>query len=549
MRVAALRASERTHDRDSSGHAAHMTERSVDPQGMPPVGAVGRASSQPAGEAGSGVTGGWVSINGGQRRDAESRPSPYRMRSREIMRQLEGVPRDSWRWAWTVADLTDTEPFPPPHARRLARALASAFLTCERWEPQDLTRAGETVLGGRRHWLAPVVSEVLAVYPHPPADSPREFADHLAQSRLFRGVTRSRRSLRRDRVRVWLATPTITVRRPFHTRRIDDIGALAAALGLTIEELDWYADRRNLNRHATDRRLRHYRYLWLNGRLIEAPKQRLLALQRQLLAEVIGPIPTHPAAHGFVPGRSPYTYAAPHVGRPVVIRLDVTSFFASVTAARVYGLLRTAGYPEPVAHGITGLCTTRTPASVLSAAGPGVPDRAYRLSLLRAVHLPQGAPTSPALANLCAFRLDRRLTGLADRFGATFTRYADDLAFSGDLTVRSTSSLIAAVTSIAADEGFRINTGKTRVRGAGDRQHLAGLVVNERLGVPRSVYDALRALLHNAAGTGLDEQNHDGHADFIGHLRGRIAWVGHGHPARAEKLRQLLEAAIAGGVE
>ena len=125
------------------------------------------------------------------------------------------------------------------------------------------------------------------------------------------------------------------LRRPFHTTPIDHIGALAAWLGLSPEELDWYADRREINRYATDRRLRHYRYLWLNGRLIEAPKERLRAIQRRLLRDVIGPIPTHPAAHGFVPGRSPYTFAAPHAGRPVVIRLDITSFFAAVTAPRM----------------------------------------------------------------------------------------------------------------------------------------------------------------------------------------------------------------------
>ena len=470
---------------------------------------------------------------------------------RERRRLLVGVPEDSWRYRWEIADALDDEPLPPAHVQRLARALALAFLTSPRWRHPDLVRAGGTVLGVRRRWLHPVVSEILAVYPHPPADAPRAFAAHLAESRIFRAVTRpdvidsgTAPRPRRERVHVWLATPTVMVRQPFHTARINDLGALADRLGLTIEELDWYADRRNLNRHADDDRLRHYRYLWLNGRLIEAPKQRLRALQRRLLEEVIGPIPTHPAAHGFVPGRSPYTFAAPHAGAPMVIRLDVTSFFAAVTAPRVYGLLRTAGYPEPVAHAITGLTTTRTPAKVLTDASRDLPDRAYRLALLRAAHLPQGAPTSPALANLCGFRLDRRLTGLAERFGATYTRYADDLAFSGDIDVWGARAVVGAVTTIAADEGFRIHPGKTRIRGRADRQHLAGLVVNAHPAVPREEYDALRALLHNAARTGLAEQNRDGHPDFRAHVAGRIAWVGYRHPARAAKLAALLSAVI-----
>jgi hypothetical protein len=173
-----------------------------------------------------------------------------------------------------------------------------------------------------------------------------------------------------------------------------------------------------------------------------------------------------------------------------------------------------------------------------------VPDRAYRLALLRGAHLPQGAPTSPALANLCGFRLDRRLTGLAERFGAVYTRYADDLAFSGDLTPRGVSALIGAATAIAADEGFRVNARKTRVRGQGDRQLLAGLVANVRPAVPRAEYDAIRALLHNAARTGLDEQNRDGHPDFEAYLRGRIAWIGHRHPARSARLAAMLAEAV-----
>jgi hypothetical protein len=98
---------------------------------------------------------------------------------------------------------------------------------------------------------------------------------------------------------------------------------------------------------------------------------------------------------------------------------------------------------------------------------------------------------------------------------------------------------------VAADEGFRLNPAKTRIRGAADRQALAGLVVNAAPAVPREEYDALRALLHNAARTGLEEQNRDGHPDFRAQLVGRIAWVGHRHPARAAKLAGLL-ARVAG---
>ena len=84
--------------------------------------------------------------------------------------------------------------------------------------------------------------------------------------------------------------------------------------------------------------------------MIEQPKPRLKALQRRILHEIVDWIPVHEAAHGFVRGRSARTHAALHAGRRVVVRLDLEDFFAAVVAARVYGIFRTAGYPEAVAH-------------------------------------------------------------------------------------------------------------------------------------------------------------------------------------------------------
>ncbi|MFC4020837.1 reverse transcriptase family protein [Micromonospora sp. GCM10011542] len=429
----------------------------------------------------------------------------------------------------------------------LAVALADAFLAADRWHRADLVDCGGQVLGVRRRWLWPVADAMLTAYPRAPRDRPRELAAFLADLALLADVVGAAREGGRPvAVRARPVTPNRTVRRPWSTPVLDDLSDLARLLELPPGQLDWYADRRAMNRRAADPRLHHYRYRWAaGGRLIEAPKPRLRALHRRLLAEVLGPLPVHPAAHGFVPGRSAHTFAAAHAGRAVVVRVDLAAFFGSVPARRVYGLFRTAGHPEPVAHALTGLCTLRTPSAVLRAAPTGLPDRAWRLAVLRAGHLPQGAPTSPALANLCAFRLDRRLTGLAGAFEVHYQRYADDLAFSGELPSRRVADLVAAVTEVARDEGFRVHPGKTRIRGRADRQLLAGLVVNERPAVPRAEYDRLRAILHNAARTGLAAQNHTGHPAFAEHLAGRVAWVGHAHPTRAAKLARLLAAATA----
>jgi RNA-directed DNA polymerase len=231
---------------------------------------------------------------------------------------------------------------------------------------------------------------------------------------------------------------------------------------------------------------------------------------------VLAPVPVHDAAHGCVPGRSVRTAAAPQAGRAVVLGMDLEAFFAWVSAPRVWGLLQsTTGLPEPVAHLVTGMVTTTAPRSVWRAlpvaAGADARERHRPLGVRVArPHLPQGAPTSPALANLVCFRLDRRLAGLAATVGARYTRYVDDLTFSGDRRIRG-DRFAALVSEVAAEEGFRVNPAKTRVAGAGSRQRVLGAVVNARPTLPRPERDALRALLHNCArhGWATQTRGHD----------------------------------------
>ena len=237
------------------------------------------------------------------------------------------------------------------------------------------------------------------------------------------------------------------------------------------------------------------------------------------------------------------SYAAPHAGRPVVLRLDLEAFFASVTVSRVYGIWRSAGYPEPVAHCLAGLMTSVLPLSAWHAvpqpADERLLDAHWRLGRRLAVpHLPQGAPTSPAIANLAAFPLDVRLTALAGSWGGRYTRYADDLAFSGGRGWGTgTSRLLDAVEEIVRDEGFRLNPRKTGVMPRAGRQTLGGLVVNEQPRVARAEVDVLRATLHNCRRHGPSSQNRQEHPAFREHLRGRIAWVAQHDPVRGARLQ------------
>ena len=159
---------------------------------------------------------------------------------------------------------------------------------------------------------------------------------------------------------------------------------------------------------------------------------------------------------------------------------------------------------------------------------------------LRAGHLPQGAPTSPALANLACYTLDARLTGYAAAAGLTYTRYADDLTFSGgDVAV---PRLVEAATMIAREEGFAVNPTKTRVQRSGQRHVITGVITNEKLGVPRAYHDQLRAVLHDTARHGPEVANRRQRTDFRAYLEGRVGWVESVNPVRGRRLRAQFDA-------
>jgi hypothetical protein len=319
------------------------------------------------------------------------------------------------------------------------------------------------------------------------------------------------------------------------------LGDLADFFEADIGHLQWLADARGLERLVASPRLRNYRYSWharpgSTVRLIERPKSHLKSLQRIVLRSILDAIPPHDAAHGFRRGRSAVTHAALHTGRRVILRFDLESFFASVEGGRVFGIFRSAGYPEAVSYSLTALCVNVVPRSEWAAAprpaDPRLLDAHWRLGRrLAEPHLPQGAPTSPALASLSALGLDRRLTGLAARFDATYSRYADDLALSGDEGLLAAAPTIrAAVEAVARDEGFRVNARKSQLMTSAGRQRLCGVVVNVRPNVARAEYDTLKAILHNAARRGPGPENRE-------RLLGRIAWVESVNPNRGAKLR------------
>ncbi len=315
---------------------------------------------------------------------------------------------------------------------------------------------------------------------------------------------------------------------------------LAEWLKLPIGKVAWLTYRFCENRRPQSTQEAHYHFRWVRKRsgghrLIESPKGTLRQVQQRILREILDPVPAHPAAHGFVRGRSILTNAQPHLGKRVVLKFDLDNFYPSVRQSRVVAIFRSLGYSREVALWLARLTTSAAPGNLKLPLGESTSIWRYMPR-----HLPQGACTSPALANLSAFGLDTRLSGLAAKWHVAYTRYADDLTFSGDSRfVPALREFIPLVQQIIRDEGFQVNRAKRRVLRANQRQSVTGVVVNHKPNLARSEYDALKAILHNCVRHGPASQNRDGHPDFAAHLRGRIAHAMHLNPVRGQKLLAL----------
>jgi RNA-directed DNA polymerase len=266
--------------------------------------------------------------------------------------------------------------------RSLVNALAASFLAGE-MNVELVAARGMRTLGRRWRWLRPLARRHITTFGgrmRPRSQDVIRFlktdegflracSKYAKQLSVKHWLNRSQRMLPVPAARSWNVPP------------IETAGALAEWLGITIEELLWFADLKGLRCRKSSRQLRHYHYRILikrSGavRLIEAPKARLKALQKQILTQILNKVPPHPAAHGFLKGRSIKTFAAAHTGKRVVVRMDLRDFFPTIGAARIQSFFRTAGYPEPVADLLAGICTNAAPHDVWKMAGFDVDSRA-----------------------------------------------------------------------------------------------------------------------------------------------------------------------------
>lgn len=264
------------------------------------------------------------------------------------------------------------------------------------------------------------------------------------------------------------------------------------------------------------------------GREIQNPIRALKYTQVQILTKILDKIPTGAHVGAYVTGRSTLDTAKQHVGKAVIVSMDIKDFFPSVKFFMVRRYLNYIGYPHRVSSILTALMTHQK-------------------------RVPQGAPTSGAIANLVADNLfDRQiiraLAALDPQW--TYTRYSDDIDVShpDNSAKKDADRVIALVSTAIQNAGFRVNDAKTKVETQARRQQVLGVVVNEKPNIARHEYLRLRAIIHNCRVFGFDTQfERAGKASvaaLYSFLKGKIVYIKHIAPEAGEKLTAQLEDAM-----
>lgn len=304
---------------------------------------------------------------------------------------------------------------------------------------------------------------------------------------------------------------------------------VASAMNLTTEDLVWLCYERSTT--ETD----HYTRFEIpkrsgGSRLISSPKPKMRIAQSWINLNILEKLTPSKYCYAFRPKTSIVDNARQHLGKGVIVKLDVKDFFPSITFNRIRGYFEFLGYNPGVAT-VLGLLCTDAPRVRITIKGRA------QIVAIGARSLPQGACTSPALANLIASRLDTRLAGLINTFKGewSYTRYADDLTFSTSDTNPEIGQLIAAVGHIAKDENFEIKAEKTRIMRSPRRQSVTGLIVGDEVRIPKSTIKKMRALFHNIESKGKEVVSEELGKDAINVAHGYWAYLHMVNPTQANK--------------
>ena len=312
------------------------------------------------------------------------------------------------------------------------------------------------------------------------------------------------------------------------------VEGLAEAMGITVGKLRFLAYNRKVSKTS------HYKRFYIakkrgGKRLISAPMPDLKKAQHWILKHILDPTQLHDAAHGFRHGRSIVSNAFPHLKQDLVINLDLKDFFPSIHYKRVKGVFRGMGYSEKIAT-VLALITTEPEADQVEVDG-----QTYWVAKSDRM-LPQGAPTSPAITNIICRRMDARLLGIAKKLGFTYTRYADDLTFSGTgESGRNISRLLAMTKKVVREEDFRIHPDKMRIMRQGSRKEVTGVVVNEKPGISRKKLKKFKALIFQIEKDGIKGKSWDGSSNLLASIRGYAQFICMVDPEKGRPLAERVD--------
>lgn len=244
---------------------------------------------------------------------------------------------------------------------------------------------------------------------------------------------------------------------------------------------------------------RHFNIPKKNGKIREIyePLPDLKYVQTWILQNILEKYPVSEYAKAYVKGRTLKHNARFHKGQKILVTMDIKDFFPSISIEQVTKIFSNIGYLDEVACFLAYLCCLNN-------------------------HLPQGAPTSPYLSNLRLLELDKKISEYVKAQGIRYTRYADDLTFSGDF---NSHVLIKDMWAFVKDAGFLINSKKTRVARRNARQEVTGIVVNDKMQVSKNKRREIRKQVYFIKTFGLEshlEHIHETRANYLNHLLGQI---------------------------
>lgn len=254
-----------------------------------------------------------------------------------------------------------------------------------------------------------------------------------------------------------------------------------------------------------------------NFRTLDIPSVDLKHIQRWILDNILNKMHVSGYANGFVKSKSILTNAQKHTNSECIANIDLRDFFPTVKFEQVFRIFKYYGYTKELSYSLSKLCTYR-----------GI--------------LPQGSPASPAITNIICLKLDKRLSALAKKYEAVFSRYADDITFSGKKAI---VHLLPHAIDIIHDEGFSVNSDKTHISFRHQRQEVTGLIVNgDTVRVSQKFKKQFRKEIYYCKKYGVRshlEHINSHHSFYKEHMYGKAYFINMVEPPLGEELLRLLD--------